>query len=157
MRNGVAPVVLILLGVTGCATPARSPGLPAATPGATVATPGATASSASIPEPSLRPAPTSLVLYEVSKNTIPAGGHGGPPLIDLPSTFDVDYEVSGTCAFWIEFDAPSGTAASLQRFDLGVTNETRTGSWHVSLPAGSYYPLVGPEAGCTYHVVMHTP
>jgi hypothetical protein len=78
-------------------------------------------------------------------------------LLDFPSAFVVDYEVSGTCRFSVDFSTQSGVATPLPSFELVLNESTRSGTWSVTLPAGAYYPGVGPEAGCTFHVLMRTP
>ena len=112
-------------------------------PGPT-ATPGPTQAI----EPSAVPSP--VIYYEVEKNA--EGGHGGPPLVSLPATIAIDYTVRGTCTFSIDLDTAATTTGPQLR--LAVTGPEMSGTWRLSIPAGSYYVLTGEAVGCTYHVTV---
>lgn len=157
MRSRPRIAILVLAtSLAGCGIgPAATPA--GMTPSAgLVVSPRPSPEATAAPSPTVTPAPTGTLIYEVSKNEVAAGGHGGPPLLTFPGSFVVDYTASGTCAFTVGFVRLEGPDATLPRFDLAVTGTTRSGTWAVTIPPGDYYPSVGPESGCTYHVVMHT-
>lgn len=150
LRAGLATGALIVAMLAGCSSAAAPPSA------APSASPELSAPATSAPSATPEPAPTGELLYEVMKNEVQAGGHGGAPALAFPSAFIVDYQVDGTCTFTIGFATTSGADGGLPHFSLAVHGSQRSGSWSVSIPAGTYSPLVGPEAGCTFHVLMHT-
>jgi hypothetical protein len=91
--------------------------------------------------------PTSY--YCATKNG--EGGHGGPPLIDLPSSVAVDYRVSGRCVFSLGFSTER-SAVGLPALTMTVSGREITGTWRVAIKPGRYYPVIGEAVGCVYSV-----
>jgi len=86
---------------------------------------------------------------EITKNA--EGGHGGPPLVDLPAAFAVDYVVRGTCTFGIEITTEAGKAV-VPGLTFGVTGTEVSGTWPIHLTPGRYYVTPAEAVGCTFSI-----
>jgi hypothetical protein len=91
--------------------------------------------------------PTSY--YCVTKTS--DGGHGGTPLIDLPSSIAFDYSVRGTCVFSLGLSTER-SAVGLPALTMTVSGPEITGTWRVAIKPGRYYPVIGEAVGCIYSV-----
>ena len=121
--------------------------VPTATPGLPESTPLATASPTTIP--SAGPSPT--IYTELTK--LAEGGHGGPPVLDLPAEVAVDYAVRGSCSFGVRFDTEAGDP-TLPSLSLDVTGPEITGTWPIRLEPGQYYVVPDEAVGCTYSITV---
>ena len=159
-RLGLGLIILIGLLTSGCsvltavttAGPAPTPVVagrtltptePPATAGGVSASPGGAVAS----ELATASAPTSY--YAVAKSA--EGGHGGPPLVDLPASIAVDYAVHGRCMFSIGL-ATATSAKGLPLLSMTVTGPEVTGTWRLSIKPGRYYVVTGEAVGCVYDV-----
>ena len=79
------------------------------------------------------------------------GGHGGPPLIDLPSSIAFDDRVSGACVFSLGL-ATETTVVGLPTFTVTASGPEISGTWRVSIRPGRYYPVIGEASSCVYSV-----
>jgi uncharacterized protein YceK len=140
MNTRIAILTTALL-VAGCTSQVASP-----PPGGEQPSPGA-----ATPTPSA--APTEVVYYEVTKNA--EGDHGGAPLLDLPASVVVDYDVHGSCRFEIGVATPT-TAAGLPRLAIDVPGPVASGTWQFAVTPGSYVVTIGEATGCTYRVQVHS-
>jgi hypothetical protein len=91
---------------------------------------------------------------EITKNG--EGGHGGPPLVDLPAAFVVDYKVTGTCTFQLSFE-PADMSTAVQVRSVTVSGTSKSGAWDVQLTPGKYYVHPNEAVGCTFHIEVHSP
>ena len=107
----------------------------------------ASAPSASVSPCAEPPKPTSY--YCATKNG--EGGHGGPPLLDLPGSIAFDYRVSGTCVFSLGL-ATETSVVGFPSLTMTVSGPEITGTWRVSIKPGRYYPVIGEAVGCVYSV-----
>jgi hypothetical protein len=80
------------------------------------------------------------------------GGHGGPPLIDLPAAIAIDYRVSGTCAFTIALRTEASTVG-LPSLTIPMTGPEVDGTWHLSIKPGKYY-VATVDSACVYWYVV---
>jgi len=113
-------------------------------------------SAAPSPMLTLAPTPgtTAIVYYEATKNA--EGGHGGPPLLDLPASIAIDYTVNGTCEFTIGvFHGVPDNGIAAAKLAMRVTGHTTSGTWPVSLVPGRYYVNPGEAVGCTFNVRVY--
>ena len=121
-------------------------------PPSQVPTPGSPTSLAT-EEPTAVPtaAATPVVYYEVTKAG--EGGHGGPPLLDLPASISIDYTVNGTCEFDVVVaQGVPDTGLAAATLAMTVTGRTVSGTWPVALAPGRYYVNPGESVGCTFTV-----
>jgi hypothetical protein len=123
------------------------------TPPPTVA-PTLSPTSAPVPTPlaSVSPCaapPVPSPYYCATKNG--EGGHGGPPLLDLPGSIAFDYRVSGTCVFSLGL-ATETSVVGFPSLTMTVSGPEVTGTWRVSIKPGRYYPVIGEAVGCMYSV-----
>jgi hypothetical protein len=107
-----------------------------------VPTPSASVSPCAEP-----PKPTSY--YCATKNG--EGGHGGPPLLDLPGQIAFDYRVRGVCVFSLGLSTET-SVVGLPSLTMSVSGPEITGTWRVSIKAGRYYPVISEAVGCLYSV-----
>jgi hypothetical protein len=140
MNTRIAILTTALL-VAGCSSQVASP-----PPGGGQPSPGA-----ATPTPSA--APTEVVYYEVTKNA--EGPHGGPPLLDLPASVVVEYDVHGSCRFEIGVTTPT-TVAGLPKLAIDATGPETSGTWRFAITPGSYSVTLGEATGCTYDVRVHS-
>ena len=100
------------------------------------------------PLPVASPDRSSTLYYEVMKNELIMGGHGGTPMIGMPADLQIDYRVTGTCHFEMSFGTAEGTS-DLPKLSLDVAHSEMTGTWLVTIPAGSvlYYADLLPAMG----------
>jgi hypothetical protein len=155
MRRSLAALMLIggLLAASCSGAAAPTPQIIYVTPPPTVAptrspTPRpSSAPSASVSPCAEPPAPSSY--YCAAKNG--EGGHGGPPLLDLPGSVAFDYRVSGTCVFSLGL-ATETSVVGFPSLTMTVSGPEITGTWRVSIKPGSYYPVIGEAVGCLYSV-----
>ena len=160
------PVALLLTGC-GLLTPVTTPG-PALTPVVAMTTFVPTASPGANPLPSasstLTSETTSSPLASVPPCAVPSdatshycvtkngeGGHGGPPLVDLPTAIAMDYWVSGTCTFSLGLSTET-SAVGLPSLTMTVSGPAVAGTWRVPIKPGRYYPMIGEAVGCIYRV-----
>ena len=154
MHQRISALAVALMVLAGCSASASGSPSGSAVPTTTAspanlgATPAATPDTTRTAEPSAVPSP--IVYYDVQKNA--EGGHGGPPLVALPASIAIDYSVLGTCTFSIDLDTAATTAGPQLR--LAVTGSEMSGTWRLSIPAGSYHVATGEAVGCTYHVIV---
>jgi len=128
--------------------PAAGPSLSASS----TPTEAATSKATSGPPASVRPcaAPSGATSYYcATKND--EGGHGGPPLLDLPSAIAMDYWVSGTCLFSLGLSTET-SAVGLPSLTMTVSGPVVAGTWRMSIKPGRYYPVIGEAVGCVYSV-----
>jgi hypothetical protein len=102
------------------------------------------------------PGPTPVRYYEVAKDVLIAGGHGGAPFMDLPADLQIDYDVTGTCHFGVSFGTIT-PVSGLPTLAVDVVNAEMTGTWLVTIPPGSYEPVPTEADGCTFHLSVHAP
>jgi hypothetical protein len=158
MLQRISALAVALVVLAGCSASASGSPAGSAVPTATAspanleATPSPAATATPAPAPTVEPSvvPSPVVYYEVQKNA--EGGHGGPPLIALPASIAIDYSVRGTCTFSIDLDTTAITTGPQLR--LAVTGPEMSGTWRLSIPAGSYYVLTGEAVGCTFDVTV---
>lgn len=100
-------------------------------------------------------APTPRIYYSVQK--VDEGGHGGPPLIELPGALKLVYSVTGTCSFSMAFANPNGSTDQLPALTLAMVGPKVEGEWSIELPAGRYYPEFADAPGCLYSVEVRDP
>jgi hypothetical protein len=79
------------------------------------------------------------------------GGHGGPPLLDLPGQIAFDYRVSGACIFSLGLSTET-SAVGLPSLTMTVSGPEISGTWRMSIKAGRYYPVISEAVGCLYSV-----
>jgi hypothetical protein len=135
--SAAAPTPQIIY-VTAEPPTVSGPPSPTASP---VATPSASVSPCEVPA-------THTSYYCATKND--EGGHGGPPLLDLPRQIAFDYRVSGTCVFSLGLSTET-SAAGLPSLTMTVTGPEITGTWRVSIKPG-HYPVISEAVGCLYSV-----
>jgi hypothetical protein len=160
------PATLVLSGC-GVFTPVTTPG-PAPTPVVAISTfvptdspadgpllrPSSTPSSAPTREHTASPPacpgpPVATSLYCATKND--EGGHGGPPVLDLPEAIAMDYWVSGTCVFSLGLSAET-SASGLPSLTMTISGPAVSGTWRARLKPGRYYPAIGDAVGCVFSV-----
>jgi hypothetical protein len=115
-------------------------------------TPSPAPTPAPTPSASLSPCPEAPKLtsyFCATKNG--EGGHGGPPLLDLPGQIAFDYRVSGVCVFTLGL-ASETPGVGFPSLTMAVSGRENTGTWRVSIKAGRYYPVISESVGCTYSV-----
>jgi len=145
-------VLAVLVLAAGCAssaslipTPTSTPAPPTVAP--TVSQTPTPTQSASVSPCAKEPPPSSY--YCATKNG--EGGHGGPPLLDLPGSIAFDYRVSGRCIFSLGL-ATETSNVGFPSLTMAVTGPEITGIWRVSITPGRYYPVIGEAVGCVYDV-----
>src|SRR5262249_23794767 len=142
MVAGITTATLLVVGLAGCASAANTTPTSVPTTAATLApTQPATLLPTIAPTPPPTDAPTEAptqapptpVEYtEITKNG--EGGHGGPPLVDLPASFVVDYTVSGTCTFKLSFE-PENMSPAVQVRSVKASGTTGSGGGGIPLEA----------------------
>jgi hypothetical protein len=140
--------VLAVSTFVSTASPSDSPSLSASSTQPGAPTPEPTSS----PPPSIPPctAPSGATSYYcATKNG--EGGHGGPPLLDLPNAIAMDYWISGTCEFSLGLSTET-SAVGLPSLTMTVSGPIVAGTWRVPIKPGRYYPVIGEAVGCVYSV-----
>jgi hypothetical protein len=154
MNRIAAGVLVAAMALAACSSaPAQTPQIIYVTPPPTAA-PTLGPTSAPVPTPSASvspcaepPKPTSY--FCATKNG--EGGHGGPPLLDLPGQIAFDYRVSGACVFTLSL-ASETPAVGFPSLTMSVTGREIAGTWRVSIKPGRYYPVISEAVGCLYSV-----
>ena len=164
MSHRISALAAVLVLIAGCS--ASATGSPTYAPGSTRAASPATpmptstsaATAAPVPtqtiEPSVSPSPT--IYFEVTKNG--EGGHGGAPLLDLPTAIEIDYTANGSCEFTIKVTSgvpDNGLVAA--HLAMTVAGPEVSGSWPLTIKPGKYYVVPGEAVGCTFHVTVRAP
>jgi hypothetical protein len=155
MRRSLGALMLVagLLAVACSGAAAPTPQIIYVTPSPTVApTLSPTATPATTPSASVSPCEepaTHTSYFCATKNG--EGGHGGPPLLDLPGQIAFDYRVSGVCVFSLGLSTET-SAVGLPSLTMSVSGPEITGTWRVSIKAGHYYPVISEAVGCLYSV-----
>lgn len=92
------------------------------------------------------------VLQQTARTSLTQGGHGLGNFIPLPSSFLVDYTVSGSCAFSIViWSEAGGRDAPIAVHPVDVQGGNAAGTWSVGLyPPGLYAVDPAGWDGCTY-------
>jgi hypothetical protein len=98
-----------------------------------------------------QPTPTATV-YDGPVTGGGFGGHGGPPLIDLPAAIAIDYRVSGTCSFTIALVTATSTVG-LPAMTIPMTGPEVDGTWRLSIKPGKYY-VEAYDSACVYWYVV---
>lgn len=164
-RQRLKLIFLIGLLISGCSiampltqsgpaatpVPAKSSIVPTATAvsSAAPATPGTMTATPSIAEASAPATATAATYYSVTKAS--EGGHGGPPLIELPASIAFDYTASGRCVFSLGLSTAT-SAKGLPVLTMTLTGPVVTGTWRLSIKPDRYYVLTGEAVGCVYSV-----
>jgi hypothetical protein len=154
MTRIVAGAVLGAMALAACSSaPAPTPQIIYVTlPPSVAPTQSPTATSAATPSASVSPCaepPKPTSYFCATKNG--EGGHGGPPLLDLPGQIAFDYRVSGVCVFTLSL-ASETPAVGFPSLTMSVTGREITGTWRVSIKPGPYYPVISEAVGCLYSV-----
>ena len=130
------------------ASPGASPSLTASPTSTPSSTPETTASPPASVPPCASPSGAASQ-YCATKSG--EGGHGGPPLLDLPKAIAMDYWVSGTCKFSLGLSTET-SAVGLPSLTMTVSGPAVAGTWRVPIKPGRYYPVIGEAVGCVYSV-----
>ena len=146
----VAVVAAVALAACSASSPSVGPTPVVTASPVIVSTPEPTPVVTPVVSPAPEPSPT--VYYEVTKDS--DGGHGGPPVLDLPRDIAVDYIVAGTCTFTIAASTETSDAG-LPRLTLLVTGSEMRGTWRFRLVPGRYYLSPSEAFGCTFTVRVY--
>lgn len=106
--------------------------------------------------PAPSPVATAATYTEFWKTEPIVDGHGGSPFMDFPANLQVDYELAGTCTFGFSLYAMAPEADFAMPPVTARAAEV-TGTWLVTIPAGSYEPVPSESDGCTFHLSVHAP
>jgi len=154
MNRIAAGVLVAAMALAACSSaPTQTPQIIYVTPPPTAApTQSPTATPATTPSASVSPCEepaTHTSFFCATKHG--EGGHGGPPLLDLPGQIAFDYRVSGACTFSLGLSTET-SAVGLPSLTMTVSGPEISGTWRVSIKAGRYYPVISEAVGCLYSV-----